>query len=606
MLYKIQSLVFPHNQKHQLCKELFYRGDSGIFDTTNNSFSLGYAQHCDLTTYINACSYRKWKEYTCVDNLSIELDFVGDVEISFVGYHKQSSSVTKVIFDSLKYSHKQRKRASYKFPENDEQMVGVEITALSNCTLYGGGFFTEIKKKSLRNIVLSIATTTCGKEEFIKENVKLIKNNLLSDRGELSKNLYLHVVDNGRSLSKKDINGAHVFLHPNPNVGGSGGFARGMMESLRQTPAATHVLLMDDDVLVLPESIARTYNLLRLQKETYASSFISGAMLYYEDPKKQHEDIGTVNDIADFIALKGQFDHSDIADSLENESQYPQVKNSYSAWWYCCMPVSAIKKNGLPLPIFIRCDDVEYGLRCNPDTFITMNGICIWHMGFTTKYNPAMDLYQSSRNLLIAQSASGVLKNVNFIETKIYSYFRKETIRFNYGAAELVVRALEDYLKGPDFIKSANGEEILTSNAQLNPSFSPLSLIEGGESFTVSESIGDPPLSFSNRLYLKITRNGNRFAPRFLFKPGIVPISFAWELSPQRIARHTKILAVNPYDKTGAIYALDKKRYASLQKRYKAAMKQYKKNGEKIAKEYRDAFPEFTSEKFWDKYLSLN
>ena len=159
-------------------------------------------------------------------------------------------------------------------------------------------------------------------------------------------------------------------------------------------PAATHVLLMDDDVLVLPESIRRTYNLLRLIKPEYKDYFISGAMLYYENPSFQHEDIGTV-DVngydCRFKALKGIFNHQELTDNLENERFYPYSKNSYAAWWYCCMPINTIKKNGLPLPIFIRVDDMEYALRCKA-RMITMNGICVWHMGFVTKYNGVFEI----------------------------------------------------------------------------------------------------------------------------------------------------------------------------------------------------------------------
>lgn len=67
-----------------------------------------------------------------------------------------------------------------------------------------------------------------------------------------------------------------------------------MLESLIQTPKATHVLLMDDDVLILPESIKRTYALLKVLKPLYHNCFVSGAMLYYENMSTQHEDIGTV------------------------------------------------------------------------------------------------------------------------------------------------------------------------------------------------------------------------------------------------------------------------------------------------------------------------
>ena len=39
----------------------------------------------------------------------------------------------------------------------------------------------------------------------------------------------------------------------------------------------THVLLMDDDVVMQPESIYRTYRILSLLKDEYKDSFVGGA-----------------------------------------------------------------------------------------------------------------------------------------------------------------------------------------------------------------------------------------------------------------------------------------------------------------------------------------
>ena len=40
---------------------------------------------------------------------------------------------------------------------------------------------------------------------------------------------------------------------------------------------------MDDDVMILPESLIRTYNLLKIVRPEYEHHFISGAMLFYEE-----------------------------------------------------------------------------------------------------------------------------------------------------------------------------------------------------------------------------------------------------------------------------------------------------------------------------------
>ena len=114
----------------------------------------------------------------------------------------------------------------------------------------------------------------------------------------------MHVIDNGCTLPYKELSTDKVTISPNENVGGAGGFARGMIESMEQDVPATHVLLMDDDVEVSPESIMRTYNLLRIVKPEYSEAFVSGAMLNYEDVQDMKEDTGFI-DPADWY-LRGR------------------------------------------------------------------------------------------------------------------------------------------------------------------------------------------------------------------------------------------------------------------------------------------------------------
>ena len=605
MKYQIQSLVLPTNERHQSCRKLFYRGDHGILDRENKKLSLGYGQHCDFVTYFNACSYQKWKRYTYAGELTLHLEFQGKIELEFLGYHKDTLTTYRQEFEIKEYSNQKKKEITYTFPANDEQMVGFELTALSDdVVIYGGYYEVDVPEEKINNITLCLATTTCNKEEFIKRNVKLIKDEIISTKDEMSQNFYMHVIDNGRTLSKQDIDGEHITLHPNPNVGGSGGFARGMIESLHQDPKATHVLLMDDDVLVIPESLRRTYNLLRLQRPEYKDYFISGAMLYYEKPDTQHEDIGVVRNDGIFEALKGVIKLDTIDSVLDNERNYTIRHNSYAAWWYCCIPAHMIEKNGLPLPIFIRCDDIEYSLRCDAK-LITMNSIGVWHMGFIAKYNATTDKYQQCRNLFIAQSTTDVVPEIdNF--AFISSYFRGELKRFNYNTAELIVMAFEDYLKGPDFIKTVNGEKLFQEHFELNDQLKPLSEIEGGDNFKPKDCFFNPPLSPVERLIMGVTYNGQRFFPKRLEKNDLVPIGFDWGLQPKRIFRHNRLLAINPYNETGIIREKDRTRFHQLMKRFKKAKKYYKNNHEEIKQAYHDEKDNMISEEFWFDYLGLS
>lgn len=87
---------------------------------------------------------------------------------------------------------------------------------------------------------------------------------------------------------------------------------------------------------------------------------------------------------------------------VANENYSFNVDDAYAGWWYCCIPVEHIEDRGLPLPVFVRGDDVEFSLRNKPG-FIALNGICIWHVGFAGKFNAAMELYQVHRNSLLSR-----------------------------------------------------------------------------------------------------------------------------------------------------------------------------------------------------------
>lgn len=603
MEYQIQSLVFPTESKHQMCRELFFRGDNGYLDRERRSLTLSYGQNMDFVTYLNACSYRKWRTYTNGDKAILYLDVQGDFCIGYLGYSKEMLTIERSEFALEEHHLEKRETIRFEFPANECQMIGFELYPLGRCTVFGGYYALTCEKSALNDVTLCIATTTCRKEKFIKKNIELLKTEILSRKDDISDNLYVHVVDNGQTLSREDIFGRHVVLHPNHNAGGSGGFARGMIESLHQDPRATHVLLMDDDVLLLPDSIVRTYKLLRLMKSEYQNHFISGAMLYYEEPFRQHEDIGTVTADCSFSALKHTFDHRLLECSLENEGEFVKQKNEYAGWWYCCIPVSVIEENGLPLPLFIRCDDMEYSLRCNAQ-IITLNGICIWHMGFITKYNAAFDKYQQCRNLLIDKASSDILRNVDVVDFVKRSY-RAEMLKFNYNAAELVLRAFEDFLKGPDFLKTDNGESIVKENAKLNDRMIPLNDMPEADILHEYSCYDDPPRKALETLLYRITYNGHRFWPRALSKKGYAYIAFDHSYQPSKMALHDRLIAVNPHAKTGVIRTIDKGKYKALMARYRKAMADYKKNQKQIHDSYRAALAELTSEEFWRAYLEI-
>lgn len=603
MLKKLQNIIFPTDEKLQAHWDLYYSGPRCVVDENSNRLWLPAGVAVGFATYLNGFSLEKWKRYTPLQSVELRITLQGKCCVQLVGYSLNPSLPERREILRKDCDFAQPQELCLPYPdESKDQILAFELLPYENCMLYGGAFYGEYQPEAERQVVLSLATTTCRKEEFITHNVQLLKQELLCEGSDLRDNLYVHVVDNGRTLDPKSMDGYHVTVHPNKNTGGSGGYARGMIESLHQDPKATHVLLMDDDVLVLPESIRRTYVLLTLSKPEYYDSFVSGAMLEYGAMNMQHEDVGTFTSNCDWRPARTRQDQTDLTCVLKTNMELLPLENPYAAWWFCCIPIETIEKKGLPLPFFIRCDDLEYSMRCRPSHIMTMTGIGIWHMGFQNKYNVSMDHYQRFRNMLMARAITKTFGNVDII-ARLKMEYREQLLEYAYNGAEIILRALEDYMRGPEFIMQDLGEVILKENAAMNEKMKPV------ESFGIEVRLEDvyrnPPRKPLHTLIYRLTYNGHRFWPKSMLrkKPGVIGFDLSYQPEVQYLRK--KLLAVNVYDRTANMRVQDRKRYRALQRRYRKDLTQYTMRHKEIENQYAAMRNYLISEEFWRKYLEL-
>ena len=84
----IQHLLFPDDESLVSCWPLFHRGDRGILTGIGADASLcvGKYNFVEFNTYLNGVSYNKWKKYTDLQKLSLQLTISGDFEITLVGF----------------------------------------------------------------------------------------------------------------------------------------------------------------------------------------------------------------------------------------------------------------------------------------------------------------------------------------------------------------------------------------------------------------------------------------------------------------------------------------------------------------------------------------
>lgn len=579
----------------------------------------------DFTTYFNALSVMKLKRYSRATGFHLHLEIKG-----------AGCDIIQTKACRLSAEPGDVAEAKASVPESDDwQSVDLALTVNDDMVLVGfriettgevsvrNGYYTLDIDGPLNDVELSIATTTFRKEQFITRNIEMVRNELLDSEHDIAKHLHMHVIDNGSTLPADELSDGRITVSPNENVGGAGGFARGMIESMEQDVPATHVLLMDDDVEISPESILRTYNLLRIIRPEYREAFIAGAMLNIEDTQDMKEDTGFIDPNRGIcVAAKPPLQVTKFLDIVYNECydeeiSVPKEAKRYDAWWYCCIPMTVIKREGLPLPVFVRYDDVEYGIRCNP-TIMTMNGLAVWHAKFEIRYNATVERYQSIRNGMIAQATTGLAPSMDTFLNELRENINLELKKFNYTDAELALDGFEDFLKGPRFIEQPVAQEAFMRagrNKEKLVSFDELQRqaeemgIEGFDPYKLTRQIVDfdTPRTLAQRAFDFLTCNGQRFhSSKDSAKDYVVIPSAGWVYPAGRIHGENIIIGIDWSSQKGVIRVKDVKRYKAVMARYKRDLAYYKKNAKRLDREYKEAAPKLRSVDYWKQYLGMD
>lgn len=459
----IQNIVFP---QIGICdkEEMFFRrcinnNISVSFDKTARKLDFVKFGKVNFNTYFNCFSICKWKKYTKINNLSLILMIEGDFHINVYDCLANGKWISEKKVDEYDISSKGKEEV--KINLNIEHMDGIitfSLTALSaHAVLYGGFYSTDIDKNETNETNIAINICTFKREKFILHNIDVLKKYIIENvESPLYNHLQVYISDNGKSLPLSEINSDTIHIVENKNVGGAGGFSRGIIEILNNMDSfcATHALMMDDDIVIMPESLFRTYTILSCRKEEYIDLFIGGAMLKIDQPTIQVESGASWN-AGELISNKFNYDMQDFVYCVQNEvEEYTE----YNAWWYCCTPISVINENNLPLPIFIRGDDLEYGLRNMKDLFL-LNGICVWHESFENKYSSFLQYY-ILRNLLYDNSLHcRNYTRFNFL-IKLLKNVAREMIYYRYKNIDLILRGVEDFFKGTEFLINTDAEKL--------------------------------------------------------------------------------------------------------------------------------------------------
>ena len=438
----LQNIIMPDSTCGE--QNLFYQADECLrFE--NEVIKISAKKEVSFFSYMNIFDADAWKKYTWLKKVTFRIAVKGDGVI-----HLKSREINGDEFIASFYAI--LNSWSYFFYEiNLEQTHGcyyIEVQTESEVLIKDACFMNTDVDVKKNDIKLAINTCTYQRNREIQRNLKQLKHSkFFCYENEFYQKLQIIVVDNGSDLD--EINEPYVKVVHNPNNGGAGGFKRGLEEIRSCQKDISHVVFIDDDVEFQLESFYRTYALLSYIRPKYKCESIAGRMF--------RTDCRQVQYTAAEIWNNGDLLHIGLNEDMtlkENILKANKNENAeYGGWWFCCYPMEFAKNND-PLPFFIHCDDVEYGLR-HGGTPIILNGIQVWHETYEYRQNPIIAYYDMRNSLIVNE-----LYNLNGDKEKVLNSWKEKIsqarVNKDYLTEYMMIRGMWDYLKGIKWLKRSN------------------------------------------------------------------------------------------------------------------------------------------------------
>lgn len=441
-----------------------------------------------------------------------------------------------------------------------------------------------------RVVKLGIVICTYNNEARLKENI----NALVSSEVWNIKNPVIVLINNGEIKDDSWFPEERFYKFDQENLGGSGGFGRGIYEVVYgkvKDLGLTHILLMDDDVSFHPEVISRAIAFHQKSTEPVA---IGASMLKLEDPTWLHEAganlnsnrrIGTSTDIP-----VGYLEETGALDYLGRGKEY-----DYNAWWFCSFPSDAARRVGLPLPLFIHGDDIEYGIRLNLGGYPVYcpGGISLWHESFENKHLTWIR-YFDFRNALIRLTLS-FDNSPKILIHQLKNLFKRSLIRNDYGSCIMTIKAFEDFCKGPEILFKKNFPAYINELTELYHSYS-YAEITGRYRFSGSAMRCQKKRRIK-QMFKYITTNFHSVPLPSFRHYETNNTRFAWTDVPCLAD-----ITVNLRNGTRVHYERDLIKCKTLRKRLRTSLRKHRPNLASIQEAWRKKQEAFHSESFWKEY----
>jgi galactofuranosylgalactofuranosylrhamnosyl-N-acetylglucosaminyl-diphospho-decaprenol beta-1,5/1,6-galactofuranosyltransferase len=439
--------------------------------TTRTTLQIGAESEVSFATYFNAFPASYWRRWSTLTSVVLRVELTGAARIDV---YRSKATGARISVGGTEIISGASTPAASEFeielaPFEDGGWIWFDITTDTRTVVHSAAWYAPVPAPGRADVTVGIPTF--NRPADCVNALKALTSDPLVDNviGAVI------VADQGTSKAKDHPGfdeaaaalGSRLSVHNQPNLGGSGGYSRVMMEALRNT-TCEQILFMDDDIRIEPDSILRALALSRFAK---TPTLIGGQMLNLQEPSHLHV-MGEIVNRANFMwtnAPHTEYDHDfakyplDVAKAPAGEDEdvrskllHRRIDVDYNGWWMCMIPRRVAEELGQPLPLFIKWDDADYGLRAGEHGYptVTMPGVAIWHMAWSDK-DDAIDwqAYFHLRNRLVVSALDWDAPVNGLIKSSIKATL-KHLLCLEYSTVAIQNKAIEDFLAGPEHIFS--------------------------------------------------------------------------------------------------------------------------------------------------------
>ncbi len=393
-------------------------------------------------SYFNALALEKWRQNCYLDGVSLGLSGRGRFALGL--WHAGFDGArTRLLCQPVELSPKAELRLDLSAccQRAGPGLVYVELTAEGGgAELTGGRFLSAATPQRWPD--LAVVITTYRRPDQLRATLARLRAYLAES--VLGPRMRVIVVDNGGDVTLAQEPG--ITYLSNRNLGGAGGFARGLLAA--EEAGCSHCLFMDDDAGFGMENLHRSMVFLALNRHPEAA--VAGAMISTARPTVLWENgavfwrrchpVSGGADLGDFAAVC----------RLEGRSLGPKPMGFYGGWWFFAFPLAALRHH--PFPFFVRGDDISFALA-NRFRISPLLGVVSFQDDFADKESP-LTLYLDLRNHLVQHLTLPDLAIGRFSCAGIALWFLlRHAIRFQYETCDALLLAWRDVIAGPGFFR---------------------------------------------------------------------------------------------------------------------------------------------------------